>query len=1414
MSNPPIIPTSVLPPDADAPPSGNASASLARPARGVRRTAAALLKLILVFFLIIYFVSALGFLAVRYVVMPNVGMYKERIEQIAAAALGQPVGIGAVTASWSGLYPRLMLNDVIVRDSFGDAALTLPLVDATVSWWSVPAGELRLHQLVIDRPDLDIVRDAKGLLRVGGIAIDLDKPGKGSVGNWILAQRELVIRNGQLHWLDQQRNAPELVLQQVDFRLQNNWRDHKFSLTAVPPAAIAAPIDVRAKFEHPRFGKNTADARKWVGEIYIDIRDTDLTQWKAYVDTPFDLQRGAGSVRAWLAFDHARIVNFTADINLAQFESRLRRDLQPLNLAAVSGRFSLRETLAPGVATGTPTFGALGYQLSLTNFSMRTEDGVQLQPTTLAQSFIPATGKEQEKYEISANQIDLETLAELVEKLPLPIAPRQMLTDFAPRGQLKEFSARWQGTYPAISSYAVRGQFVQLKLNAQLPRPARAKTATTPAQAAIPAIPGFENLTGAIDASDRGGGMSLLSKNLTFRLPTYLSDPVVPFEQLAMRARWTFPTNDELLLQVEQLDFVQDGLKVAMSGKHRIPLLPGGSRLGDIDMNATIDELELNKVDHYLPLQTPPRLRAWLIGALQQGQARDVAIRIKGDLTKFPFESAKPGASPIGEFSIKAKLVNAMLNYTPGQFARDGKAPLWPAAERINGTLAVDRTRLEIHADSAISQQVAMTNVTAVIPDLLSSDRQLQIDGAAIGALQNLVRYVNASPVADWIGRFTDETRASGAARLFLKLRMPLDHVIDTQVTGSLEFMGNDVVLQNAIPPLLQTSGKIDFNEKGFTLTGVKTAFIGAPATVTGGTQRDGTIVVKADGGMSVDGLRKTYPTPAMQRLLQKMSGNTRYTTTITVKKRRTEVVLESTLQGLDLDFPAPLRKPGTDALPFRFELASLPSEDPRVQRDEIKVGLGSTFGAHYLRSRSPERNMPWQVVRGGIGVNAPTPEPDEGLNINVNLRTLNIDAWRAVISTIAGAEKNREVTADAATEGPDLAPYIEPDVMAARATELIVGNKKLDNVVVGMSRQKDRWQANIDSVQASGYLSWGEGANGRGLGKVTARLASLTIPQSAAVEVSDLLENKNSTVQMPALDIVADNFQLVGKNFGRVELAASNVAMATGAEWRISKLAITNPDVAFNATGKLTSRSGSVGSSVSNLAYTLAINDAGKLLERFGFANVLRGGKGKMSGDLTWKGLPFALDIPSLTGQIQLDLAAGQFLKVDPGAAKLLGVLSMQALPRRLSLDFRDVFSEGFAFDGITANAAIASGVAKTSNFKMRSVNATVLLDGTVDIAAETQNLHVVVLPEINVGAASVVYALAVNPVIGLGSFLAQLFLRDPLMRAFTFEYGITGPWKDPSVKKLDRNTGLPAGKSKTPDSGDAQSNNADQNG
>ncbi|CAN5470025.1 YhdP family protein [soil metagenome] len=1332
-----------------------------------------------------YFVFCLIFLTLRYGILPNIERYKGDVELAISHSIGKQVSIGSISASWQGLSPKLFLGDVVIHDKDGRAALSLPGVSATVSWWSVVVADVRLHHLEIRKPEMDIERDADGKLYVAGILVDVNKSGDGKGADWILSQREIVILDGSLRWNDRMRKAPELALTGMNLILRNRWQRHEFVLRAIPPAQFAAPIDIRADFFHQRFANRISDFSQWTGELYADLNNTDLAVWKPYFTYPIELDQGKGAVRAWLEFNRARIANFTADLTLTDVLARLHKDLPTLDLVRVSGRVSVSAELArhgkPG-EPGTATFGVLGHAISLTDFSLETRDGLVLPTTTISETYVPATKDQPEKTAIKAKLLDLRTLADFAERLPIPAAQRQMLNDFSPRGMLTDFSLRWSGSYPDISDYDIKGRFVDLSVKAQAARPARPKSAGLPAQAAVPAIPGVENLTGDVKASDSGGSFNLESKQVKFLLPTYFIDPELLLDELTMQAVWTFQEKDQLLLDVRKMAFVQRGLSGSFSGTHLMPLAPShGKPLGHIDVSGTLNGFALDTVGQYLPLSTPAALRGWLTGALVGGVARDVKIRLRGNLADFPFRTERPGDKPRGEFSVVGKIENGALDYAPGKFGKDGLAPLWPLLEQVNGSFAFDRTRMQIKGESAMTNGVALSGVTAVVQDLASPERQLDIDGNAAGKLQNFLQYVGNSPVTGWIAGFTEETKGSGDAKLALKLQLPLTHMIDSKVQGTLQFADNDVVLQTAIPLMSRTSGKLEFNEKGLNLNGVRTNFLGGPAVITGGTQRDGSIAIKADGNVTAEGLAKAYASPAMQKLMEHVSGGTRFGASINVRNKRPEIVIESSLQGMALNLPAPLNKAANDVVPLKFDLSALTSDDASL-RDEIRIGLGPAIFAHYLRQKSPEKNAEWRVLRGGIGINASAPQPDSGLGMNFNMKSLNFDAWSKLASSlgIADSKKGSGATSDA----PDIAQYLIPEVIAARATELILLGKKLDNVVVGASHQNRVWQANIDASQASGYVTWNESPSGRGLGKVTMRMASLIIPKSAATDVTELLEGKNEATEIPGLDISVEEFELFGKKFGNFELLANNMRVAGSREWHISKLSIVNPDAELKATGKWTSKGGA---SLSSLNYALDIANAGALLERFGFANAIRGGKGKMTGDLNWNGLPFSLDIPSLSGHLSLDLAAGQFLRSEPGAGRLLGVLSLQSLPRRLTLDFRDVFSEGFAFDGITGMATILQGVASTENFKMRGLSATVLMDGVVDIAKESQNLHVVVIPDFNAGTASIMYGLLVNPIIGVGTFLAQLVLRDPLMRALTREYKMTGSWTDPVFTEIE---------------------------
>jgi uncharacterized protein YhdP len=274
-------------------------------------------------------------------------------------------------------------------------------------------------------------------------------------------------------------------------------------------------------------------------------------------------------------------------------------------------------------------------------------------------------------------------------------------------------------------------------------------------------------------------------------------------------------------------------------------------------------------------------------------------------------------------------------------------------------------------------------------------------------------------------------------------------------------------------------------------------------------------------------------------------------------------------------------------------------------------------------------------------------------------------------------------------------------------------------------------------------------------------------------------------------MDLVIEDLQWRGHKLGRFEVEAigRGAGSVNNPDWRLQRLLMRTPEATLNGSGQLAAAPNAGPGAKRHMAmdFQLDLADSGAFLERLGYGKTLNGGKGRLQGQLGWTGSPLSPDLPSLDGQFNIALESGQFLKVDAGAARLLGVLSLQALPRRLLLDFRDVFQEGFAFDNIGGDVQLAAGVANINNLRMHGVQATVLMDGKADLMRETQDLRVFVVPEINAGTASLAYA-AINPAIGLGTFVAQWLLRRPLIAANTREFHVSGSWDEPKIERIER--------------------------
>ena len=342
---------------------------------------------------------------------------------------------------------------------------------------------------------------------------------------------------------------------------------------------------------------------------------------------------------------------------------------------------------------------------------------------------------------------------------------------------------------------------------------------------------------------------------------------------------------------------------------------------------------------------------------------------------------------------------------------------------------------------------------------------------------------------------------------------------------------------------------------------------------------------------------------------------------------------------------------------------------------------------------------------------------------------------------------------------------------------EVGVFGRRFHDLALTASSQSGAMQLTLAGREIEGGANW----RGEGKGKLNARLKKLILPPAEPKPVvAGEQRAAGKPPELPALDVVVEQFQLGQKQLGRLELNA----VPQDRDWRIERLRIANPDSVLTAEGVW---QGWLTQPRTQLNVRMDVSDIGNTLPRWGLPAGVRRGTAKIEGHLAWAGSPQDFDTPTLSGQLALDAANGQFVKLEPGIGKLLGILSLQALPRRITLDFRDVFSDGFAFDSIAGTVKIDRGMASTENFRIQGPAARVVMSGQVDLARETQKLHVRVTPHIS-ESVSIAGALIGGPVAGVAAYLAQKMLRDPIEQMASFEYNVTGGWADPQVAKVGR--------------------------
>ncbi|CAN5243214.1 YhdP family protein [soil metagenome] len=1341
-----------------------------------------------------YALFAVALLSLRFIVLPTIDQQRPTLERWLSQTLERPVRFESISGDWDGLRPRLTIRGIEVgaapvdAGSASPAPLRIPVVDAVLAWRSVLVGSPRLHRGRIEGVDLEVRRTADGRLLVGGFEIGKsDGSSDSGVTDWLLHQDEIRLFRSTLRWVDESApaDAGGLVLSDVEIAMRNDPIRHRIAFKAVPPAAVASPLDIRVELMTSPFG-TLSDLRTARCAGYIDAPRVDLTALRSAIGPLADqVPTGSAALRAWGDFRDGELQGVTADVAVAAIGTRIAgyervADVRSAQVRVVAERERGRDWSRDRSSR------ARVDRIALQKLRFTTAGGLDFPASDFSQSLTFDASGAVIGGETHTPSIDLVPLARIARQLPLPEAVAARIERLDPRGHLTDVDYRWTGAAATPDTLELKAGFDKLSLNA-----AASTTAPKPGQSWNPGTPGFTNMTGSIEVAEGRGRLQIDSAGSSFTYPGVFEDPELKLDELRLDASWV-RGEEGLAIDVAQLDWSNLDTGGTFSGKWHSPWRPGARFPGVLELDGRLDRVDAQAVNRYLPLSIPDSVRHWVRDGISAGRYEGVDVRVRGDLRHFPFANERDG-----EFRLSGRLTDGRLDFEPGQHAADGVAPAWPIIDSIRGELTFERSGFTLAAAAGRSNGVLIERTTVHIADYSQPDHIVEIDGQARGNLADMLGYARASPIDGWVGNVFEAASAAGTARLGLSLRLALHDPKQTRLKGDLELTDNTLAM-GVVPPFDQLSGHVSFDERSARIPDAHAMFMGGPIRLStraepavAGNGAPAQFAVHAEGSMTAGALRDFLNFS----VLDSTSGSAPYAGDFTVREGRPALQLNSTLAGFESTLPLPARKAADAMLPLNLSLDTSSGSVSTTLRELWTLKLGDDIQMMIERDRKIGAEP--QITRAALGAGAPASLPAEGSFALVKLPELDVDAWRKILMP----DPNRKT----ATGTPASVAALPLPAMLAGTTDLLhVGGKQIERVTAGATLgEAGAIAVNIESPNAEGTLTWTAPSPALPGGRVVARLFRLVVPPvapaaagspapPAANNVDDLIDYSSGKTELPAFDVIVDDFELRGRKLGRIEVQGQAQAVASAEdgvrEWQLKKLSLATPEAHLEATG-------SFARAFTRLDFRLDVGDLGQFLDRMGVPGAIRDGTLRLSGKAQWRGSPLSIDVPTLDGDMTMRVGRGQFLRTEPGIGRLIGVLSLQSLPRRLTLDFRDVFSEGFAFDRVDATVQLHQGVASTRDFKMVGVAATVLMEGHADLAHETQDLRVAVLPDINAGGASIAYGLLVNPVIGIGTFLAQWLLREPLAQVFSNEYRITGGWADPQVDKIEDRKPVPAG-------------------
>jgi uncharacterized protein (TIGR02099 family) len=1282
-------------------------------------------------------IGAAVLLTVLRLALPFAADYRATLEERVADYLDTPVSIGSMEVEWHGLGPRLRLVDLALEGP-PPARQPLRFDEAFVDIGPAPGGDdalpVYIRSMSLVGLNIEIALTDRGRIAMFGEQIPVEEviPKGETPPPFIRRIAGWLLGTGRLQLLDASidlvdTDGDRSRISDIDLRLVNDDDRHRASLTMQLPPDWGDSI--AAVFDVA--GGEIGDWAQWDGRVWVDANDVALRRWSGlYPEMPIHVRDGRASFSTWIDFGAGRI----REVAVQGGGDDLAIAGGPMEASAVFERVAgrLRWRSQPDG----------DWQVDVGDLEV--QRGGRAWPTS-ALSVARESADGEARWHVGADflRIDdtlaLARLTSLADELPPKLRP------LAPKGDLYDLQAAGAPSGPI----ALRARFEDV------------------GWIATGGVPGVSGVDGRLEADGDGARIDLATRDARVDASRFMGAPLA-FARFSGSVDVTWPDEG---VRVRARDLRAKNADGTASGRVEA-FVPGDGGV-HLDVEAGFDDVPVPAVTRYIPArEIPDEVMAGLERTLLDGRVDHGELRLKGRARDFPYRDGE------GIFTVDIEARDARIDYAPG----------WPALEQVSGRVRFDGPSMRIDADAARLFGIRSRRLTVSVPDLEKG--RLSVSAEADAPVPDLIRLVNESPLEDELGRLFNGARGSGRAPFELELEVPLRAPEQTTVAGRLAFSGDSLVQPRFELDLRDLDGALRFTRRGVEMDGLGATVRGQrlrlDARVEDGP--DPANVIEANGTMEPQALL-----PQLSEVLDGyVTGASPWRINIRIPSSDgAPIVLSgnSGLRGTGIELPSPLRKARDEDRRLAFSVPLEGDDEARVMRLEYGDDLRALV--ELLEDEDGALVCDRAAVHFGAG--EPRLREEPGLYLTGQAERLDLRGWaRTVVSEARGGTQSPASSGPAGANGFSGAPGfggVDLDVAAARYAGYVFSDAQLRT-----RREGNDWLLDLDSDEASGEtripanMAAGEPIRVRydwidlGLLVPEAGTGPTAAPTpTAGSEDADGLDALDPA-SVPPLDV----------HIGRLKTRngiVNDVALVTSPSSEgvtIHRLGFNNENLRLEGQGRWRGDP----RSRTSLRLQLRSENFGAGLAGIGYAGALVEGDGQVTANLDWTGPPWAPSLEDLGGYAQLQLKDGLIPEVDPGPARLLGLVSLRALPQLLSLNFGNLVQRGYAFDTISGRVDFDGGNAFSRGLEVDGPAGKMIITGRTGLVARDYDQTVAFQPELS-SSLPMIGALTGGPVTGLAVALVQGVLRNigaDVEEASEFRYSLTGTWADPKVQLVNR--------------------------